>query len=219
MRFRWSQAAAVPAIVLATLGLVSCITTQFEAETSIPAPLVARIPIVVGVYFPPEFKAGVHEEKREGSQFAISLGKAQTEGFMRLMNAMFERVVPVASTAAGAATDPAIRGVLEPVLEEFAFITPSDSGTPLYAVSVRYRINGYTPQGELFDSWTFTGYGTEASSGIPLTGRPALERATGLAMRDAGAKLATELREQAVIRGLLPAEERLESVEILPQVD
>jgi len=105
------------------------------------------------------------------------------------------------------------------VLEEFAFITPSDSGTPLYAVSVRYRINGYTPQGELFDSWTFTGYGTEASSGIPLTGRPALERATALAMRDAGAKLATELREQAVIRGLLPAEERLESVEILPQVD
>ena len=85
MRFRWSQAAAVSAVVLATLSLASCITTQFEAETSIPAPLVTRIPIVVGVYFPPEFKAGVHEEKREGSQFAISLGKAQTEGFMRLM--------------------------------------------------------------------------------------------------------------------------------------
>jgi hypothetical protein len=38
-------------------------------------------------------------------------------------------------------------------------------------------------------------------------------------MRDAGAKMATEMREQAVIRGLLPAEDRTETAEILPQVD
>jgi hypothetical protein len=32
-----------------------------------------------------------------------------------------------------------------------------------------------------------------------------LQRATTLAMRDAGAKLVTEFREQAIVRGLLPA--------------
>jgi len=35
-------------------------------------------------------------------------------------------------------------------------------------------------------------------------GTEALQKATQLALRDAGARLATELREQAIIRGLLP---------------
>jgi hypothetical protein len=37
-------------------------------------------------------------------------------------------------------------------------------------------------------------------------GTEALQQATQLAMRDAGARLATELREQAIVRGLLPAD-------------
>ena len=41
---------------------------------------------------------------------------------------------------------------------------------------------------------------------MPTQGKPALQQATALAMRDAGAKLATEFREQAIARGLLSAE-------------
>jgi len=210
---------AVLAVVCAGLLVGGCVPTRFEAAPSIPAPLVARIPIVVGLYMPPAFATAVHEEKREGASFSIALGTAQADGFQRLMNAMFDRVVPVASTDAGAGTDPEIRGVLEPVMEEFAFITPGDSGTSMYAVSIRYRINAYTPTGELQESWTFTGYGTEASSGIPMSGRPALEKATARAMRDAGARLAAEFREQAIARGLLPEEQAGETMEIVPQVD
>ena len=68
------------------------------------------------------------------------------------------------------ATDPEIRGVLEPVLEEFSFVTPRDTGTPLYAVSLSYRINAYTPEGEFVDSWTFTGYGAQPASSMPGQG-------------------------------------------------
>jgi hypothetical protein len=89
----------------------------------------------------------------------------------------------------------------------------------MYAVSIRYRINGYTPSGELQESWTFTGYGTEASSGMPMSGRPALEKATARAMRDAGARLAAEFREQAIARGLLPPGQAGETIEIVPQTD
>jgi len=49
------------------------------------------------------------------------------------MTAMFTRVVPVPSVDAGAATDPEIRGVLEPVLEDFSFVTPRETGTSVYA--------------------------------------------------------------------------------------
>lgn len=201
-RSRWLQRLSWPAFAL----LAGCVTTQFEAQPVIPEPLVTRIPVVVGVHVPTEFREAVHREKRDGSEFAISVGKAQADGFMRLMTAMFTRVVPVAAVDAGAATDPEIRGVLEPVLEEFSFVTPRETGTPLYAVSLKYRINAYTPAGVPVDSWMFTGYGAQSSSQVPGQGRAALQQATGIAMRDAGAKLAVEFREQAIVRGLIDAE-------------
>jgi hypothetical protein len=206
----------VLAIVAFATVLSSCIPTRFETESVIPAPLVTKIPIVVGVYMSEEFRTRVHEEERDGASYTIGVGHAQYEGFMRLMNAMFDRVVPVSSPEVGAQADPELRGVLEPVLEDVAFITPQDSGTPMYAVSLRYRINGYSPSGELMDSWTFTGYGTEAASKIPTARKASLQQATAKAMRDAGAKIATELRNQAIIRGLLPEESGMTPVELTP---
>jgi hypothetical protein len=119
---------------------------------------------------------------------------------------MFTRVVPVPAVDAGATTDPEIRGVFEPVLEEFSFVTPRETGTPLYAVSLKYRINAYTPAGERVDSWMFTGYGAQSSSTVPGQGKDALQQAASIAMRDAGAKLAVEFREQAIVRGLIDAD-------------
>jgi len=205
---------AWPALLL----LGGCIATEFEAETVIPQPLVTRIPVVVGVYLPPAFREAVHEEKRDGAQYSISLGRAQTGGFERLLNAMFERVVPLGAVSAGAAADPAIRGVLEPVLEEFSFVTPRDTGTSLYAVSLRYRINAYKPDGEFVESWTFTGYGAQTAGAVPGQGKEALRQAAGIAMRDAGAKLAVEFREQAIVRGLIEtdAEMAIAPVEVQP---
>lgn len=196
--------------------LAGCGTTQFEAQPAIPPPLVERIPVVVGVYLSPEFREKVYREDRDGGDVAIAIGKAQSEGFMRLMTAMFERAVPVSSPGAGAATDPAIRGVIEPVLEDFAFVTPADSGTDVYAVSLRYRVNGYKPDGQFTESWTFTGYGAAASGSILGIGTEALQKATQLALRDAGARLATELREQAVIRGLMPSGPSVPAAEVPP---
>ena len=192
--------------VLALALLAACAPTKFETQSDIPQPLIEKIPVVIGVHLPLEFTTKVYEEKREagGGEYSIGLGKAQSAGFMRVLNAMFERVVPVASPQDGAATDPEIRGVLQPVLEDYAFVTPGDSGTPTYAASLRYTIRLYSPKGELADSWTFTGYGSQPASQFPGKGDEALAMATRLALRDAGAKLAAEFREQAIARGLLP---------------
>jgi hypothetical protein len=204
-RFAARAVAARAATGLAFALLAGCGATQFEAQSSIPTPLVTKIPVVVGLYIAPEFRDKVYSEKRDGGDYAIAIGKAQSEGFARLMDAMFDRVIPVAGTDAGARTDPQIRGVIEPVLEDFAFVTPVDSGSDVYAVSLKYRITGYRPDGQVIDSWTFTGYGAAANKSMLGGGSEVLKKAVQLAMRDAGAKLATEFREQAVVRGLLPA--------------
>jgi hypothetical protein len=47
----------------------------------------------------------------------------------------------------GRAADPEIRGVLEPVLEDYAFITPSDSGSDDFAASLKYSVKLYSPDG------------------------------------------------------------------------
>jgi len=204
--------ALLPVVAL----LAGCGTTQFEAESVIPQPLVTRIPVVVGVHIPAAFREAVHREKRDGVDYVIAVGRSQADGFDRLMNAMFTRVVPVASIEAGAVTDPQVRGVFEPVLEDFSFVTPRDTGAPLYAVSLKYRINAYTRDGQAVDSWTFTGYGAQAGSSVPGQGKAALQQAAGLAMRDAAAKIAVEFREQAIVRGLVDEAAPLVEVEVQP---
>src|SRR5690606_19783922 len=141
--------------------------------------------------------------ERWSTKWQVELGAAQTEGVKRLITAMFEHVVTVDSVNAGTQID-GIAAILEPSIEEYAFVTPRDAGSSFYAVSIKYRVNVYLPDGKLADSWGFTGYGSAPAAG--LSSAPPLAAATAVAMRDAGAKLAVEFREQAVVRGLLPQE-------------
>jgi len=181
--------------------LAGCGPVKLAATANIPTPLIVKIPVAVALYVPKEFSEYAHKEERWGTKWDVSLGKAQSEGLTRLLSAMFERVVVVDSVNAGAALGD-VRAILEPSVEEYAFVTPRDAGSPFYAVSIKYRVNVYSPDGRLADSWGFTGYGTSQSEGISSS--TPMAAATGLALRDAGAKLAVEFREQAIVRGLLP---------------
>ena len=212
------MARAFPLLAAAFL-VAGCMTTRIEPQLNFPPPLVARIPAVVGIYMSPEFRSAVHTEERDGAKYEAVLGKAQSEGFERLMNAMFTRTVPVPGTSAGASTDPQIRGVLEPVLEDYSFVTPRDAGARIFAVSVKYRINGYDPAGKMFESWTFTGYGSVAAPTLPGPSAEPLKEATVLAMRDAGAKLAAEFKDAAIARGLIPAGGTATPAEVTPLQD
>jgi hypothetical protein len=182
--------------------LAGCGPVKLVANTNIPPPLVMKVPIGVALFIPTEFSSYVHKEERWSTKWQIELGQAQTDGITRLMNAMFEKVVTVDSVNAGTQVPGGVAAILEPSIEEYAFVTPRDAGSPFYAVSIKYRVNVYMPDGKLADSWGFTGYGTSPSQG--LSSEAPLHAATALAMRDAGAKLAVEFREQPVMRGLLP---------------
>ena len=192
----------------ALVMLAGCGPIRLIANTNIPAPLVVKIPVGVALFIPKEFSQYVHREERWSTDWNVELGKAQSDGITRLVNAMFERVVPVDSVNAGTQAQ-GIRAILEPSIEEYAFVTPRDAGSPFFAVSIKYRVNVYLPDGKLADSWGFTGYGTSPAQG--LSSEAPLAAATALAMRDAGAKLAVEFREQAIVRGLLPQPESVDA--------
>jgi hypothetical protein len=197
--------AAAGGVASVMVLLAGCGPVKLVANTNIPPPLVMKVPIGVALFIPTEFSSYVHKEERWSTKWQIELGQAQTDGITRLMNAMFERVVTVDSLNAGMQVPGGVAAILEPSIEEYAFVTPRDAGSPFYAVSIKYRVNVYMPDGKLADSWGFTGYGTSPSQG--LSSEAPLHAATALAMRDAGAKLTVEFREQAVMRGLLPGGE------------
>lgn len=192
-------------LVAATVFLAGCGPVTLVATARIPQPLVMKIPVAVALFMPQEFVQYVHKEERWGTDWNIEIGKAQTDAMSQLLNAMFENVIAVDSLNAGSALGSEIAAILEPSVEEYAFVTPRDAGSPFFAVSIKYRVNVYSPDGKLADSWGFTGYGTSPAGGLSNT--EPLQNATALAMRDAGAKLAVEFRDQAIVRGLLPESE------------
>jgi hypothetical protein len=200
----FAQLRRAPLVALAStmLLLTGCGSVSLVASTNIPTPLVSKVPVTVALHVPKEFAAYVHKEERWSTDWNVDLGKAQAEGITRLMTAMFDRVIVVDSVNAGAQAGGDVKAILEPSVEEYAFVTPRDAGSPFFAVSIKYRVNVYSPDGRLADSWGFTGYGTSPSSG--LSSSTPLATATALALRDAGAKLAVEFREQAIVRGLMP---------------
>lgn len=197
------------------LALAGCGSISLVATTNIPTPLVAKVPVTVALYVPKDFASYVHKEERWSTDWNINLGQAQSEGITRLLNAMFAHVVLVDSVNAAAQLGGDVRAILEPSVEEYAFVTPRDAGSPFFAVSIKYRVNVYSPDGRLADSWGFTGYGTSPSQGLSSSGP--LAQATSLALRDAGAKLAVEFRDQAIVRGLLPDAAQPETQPPTPQ--
>jgi hypothetical protein len=201
-------------VALISLGLAACGSVDLVATTNIPTPLVTKVPVTVALHVPKEFAEYVYKEERWSTDWNVNLGKAQADGITRLMNAMFEHVVVVDSVNAGAQLGGDVRAILEPSVEEYAFVTPRDAGSQFYAVSIKYRVNIYSPDGRLADSWGFTGYGTSPAQG--LSSSEPLAQATALALRDAGAKLAVEFREQAIVRGLMPSTEPATAPEAAP---
>ena len=91
-------------LALALSLLAGCGPVRLIANTNIPTPLVVKMPIAVALFIPKEFSSYVHNEERWSTDWHVELGKAQSEGITRLMNAMFERVVAVDSVGAGART-------------------------------------------------------------------------------------------------------------------
>jgi hypothetical protein len=73
-------------------------------------------------------------------------------------------------------------------------VTARETGGRYYAVTIRYRINLYTPASEQVDTLTLTGYGSSLAMG--MSGGKPLTQATVGAMRDAAAKFLVQFPDQ-----------------------
>ncbi len=115
----------------------------------------------------------------------ILFGAAQVDLLNKAFSGLFEQVNVVSSREqAGPETDL----VIIPSVREVQLSTPSESYLNVYEVWIKYNLDIETADGVPIDSWFLPAYGKTPYSNL-LSRTRAIEAATVVALRDAGAKL------------------------------
>ncbi|MEX2489105.1 MAG: hypothetical protein WD356_06195 [Pseudomonadales bacterium] len=177
--------------------LTGC-TTNVTVEGGVPTPVVAKMPLHVGVYFSDEFKTFQHEEVIEqAGTWKVNLGAQNVAFFRNLFDAMFESVSETGEPPLAESEAERFDGIIVPRVAKYGFLTPQISGLNFYSASIEYEIVLYDSAGERLGSWNVVGYG-KSEPGVFGHG-DALGEATMLAIRDGGARIATNLADQPEI--------------------
>ncbi len=176
-------------------GLTACGGVQIKPDATLPKPLIATLPARIGLVVPADMRDYTHTETRWGVEWKISLGDGHTHLMHEVFEDEFDQVQEFKDLEEARAT-PGLKAIFEPRIEQYSFVTARETGGRYYAVTIRYRINLYTPAGEKADSFTLTGYGNALAKGMSSS-KP-LESASLAAMRDAAAKFLVQFPEQPV---------------------
>ena len=173
--------------------LAACGDVSIKPEARLPKPLIVPIPADVGLIIPADTRKYVDAETRFGVDWKIDLGPGEVRLMQDTFRDLFQHVTEFKNLeAAHAGKD--LKALFETRVDQYSFVTARETGGRYYAVTIRYRINLYTPQGEKVDSYTLTGYGNSLAMG--MSGGKPLTQATVRAMRDAAAKFLVQFPEQ-----------------------
>ena len=182
--------------------LMQACTINVRVEGTVPTPLVNKIPARVGVYYSDEFRQFHHKESIEGSgDWDIDLGAQNLTFFHNVINALFLSATEVGEPPLSREAMSDLDGIIVPGIEKYGFLTPKISGLKFYSVSIEYRIVMYDKAGEQIGDWKIIGYGK--SEGGMFSADDALNKATVLAIRDGGARLAIDLIDRPWVKDWL----------------
>jgi len=174
-------------------GCTMTMTFPLEATIDRP-PSVTPVPLAVGVYYSPEFRAYEHVRVRQKMRFVAPFGQASVALFDRVLPMIFEGVVPVASPPPLGEGGPKLAAVIEPKIEAFDFDWPVVLAFGAYTAEVTYRFTLYSPEGNPFASWTVRG------DGNPVGLQAGVPKAIDLAMEDAAKKFMAGFRDVPEVR-------------------
>ena len=181
--------------VAAAICLASCGGSQVIVEAAFPRPLVEPLPVRMGIVIPDELYNFIYtEDIPDQSLWTIALGDANVAMLAPLFNGMFRETRELESLAAA---DASLDGVIEPRLEKFEFDVPRGERDEFVEVWLQYQISVYEPTGGTVIQWPVSGYGKSELLRDP---EDAVQRAAVVAMREAGATIATKFSEQPQVR-------------------
>jgi hypothetical protein len=197
--------APLPAALLAFAAalVAGCGGVKIAPTMEMPKPLVVPSPARVGVVLTPEQRTFKHSEDRGGVPWEVDLSPGNGK-FAELVFASAFTEARVFEDVDSARAASGLDAIFEPRVEQYSFATARETGGDYVAVTIRYRINLLTPGGDVYDTFTLTGYGNSIAGG--MSSSEPLNAASRAAMRDAAAKFLTQFPLQAVAQKLARGE-------------
>lgn len=177
-------------VLLTTLALAGCGASTIVLSGSYPSPLARKIPITVGVYYPPALRNYTYREIDDDTgkdQYVVQAGAAQLQLFNTVLPTLFNKVVMLDSPEQ-AAGQSGLDAVLVPTLSEFQLGLPQKTRLKVYEIWLKYNFKLTKPGGEQIADWVMTAYGKSPQEDLQSTDR-GVQNAAVVAMRDLEASL------------------------------
>lgn len=185
--------------VLATGAILAACSSSVIVESKFPSPLVAALPVKMGILIPEELYNYIYTEQiRDESLWTIALGDANVAMFKPLFAKMFQETRNVDSVP-GPNLD-TLDGVLKPTIEKFEFDIPINEKNKFVEVWIQYQLTLFEPDGNTVVAWPVSGYGKHE---LGHSKEDAVQRAAITAMREVGAAIATKFAQQPQIKNWL----------------
>jgi hypothetical protein len=200
--------------VSALLTCAGCAKVILRPEGELPSPLIVKTPAKVGVVVTPETGNYTHKESRASVDYEAQLGDSHKQIVGEIFRAEFTEAKMFDSVDA-ARVEPGLHAIFEPRIEQFSFANAKETGGIYCAVTIRYQIRIYAPNGELVDNLSLTGYGSGPAPKIG-NGEEELAIAGYAAMRDAAAKFLTQFPLLEVAKPLLASQPLQPKVQPVP---
>jgi hypothetical protein len=197
----------IRALALLLLGgtlLAGCAAVSVRPEGELPKPLVVATPAKVAVVVTPEAANYPHKETRASVDYEAQLGPAHRQLIEEIFRAEF-REAKFFDSLDAARQEPGLHAIFEPRIEQFSFANAKETGGVYCAVTIRYQIHIYAPDGKQVDTLTLTGYGSGPAPKIG-NGEEELAVAAYAAMRDAAAKFLVQFPTLDVAKPLLASQ-------------
>lgn len=191
-------------LALGALLLGGCAAVKIQPDGELPKPLIVPAPAKVAVVVTNEMANYVHKESRANVDYEAHLGPSHRRFVEELFRAEF-REAKVFDSLDAARLEPDLHAIFEPRIEQYSFANAKETGGVYCAVTIRYLIQVYAPDGELVDTLTLTGYGSGPPASIG-NGQDELAIATYAAMRDAAAKFLVQFPDLEVAKPLFASQ-------------
>lgn len=163
--------------------LASCSSTAIvEIDTSFPAVLSQPKVLSAVIVFDDEFVSYVGKPNENTS---VSIGKAQVDLLKNAFSGLFT-TIEFESSIDNLNTDSGI--IITPSVQQIQVSTPSEHYLNVFEVWIKYNLKIETADGRLIANWFMPAYG-KTPDVFMSSKEKAIEQATIIALRDAGAKL------------------------------
>ena len=184
--------------------LLSGCTTFVEVEKDFPDMVAQPRELSVVLVMSNEFR---NYQAQPTKDDRIQLGPAQVAALTNAFSGLFSEVAVVSSRREAS---PDADLVIIPTVREVQLSSPSESYLNVYEVWIKYSLDIETADGVPIDSWFLPAYGKTPHSYL-LSRSKAIQEASVVALRDAGAKLMLDFFRIPAIYGWMQQREAAEA--------